>query len=657
MYNSQVRYNIIVIMLYLFCGGIYMTSKQKIALWISFISFFAINLIPTKIGIILDLIISVVVILVILKCCRSFDSTLRFIKKNKALAFLSGLISIVLGARFFYSWFSSSKLLAICFNNSLLKNLLLIGITVFLIFCCYYIINLLLQIIVNYLPNDNTIDNKSSEKPTVISVIIILLTSIICITICSKSSPIYPFNNWLDANCFFTVGKSITNNIVMYKDIFEQKGPLLYFLHTIAYFISHTTFIGVYIFEIISCFIFLFLSFKTINLFTNQKIVFTVPLFAAIIFSASALSNGGSAEEFCLPCIALCNYYGIKSIKNNTIISIKEWFFIGVTSGAVLWIKFSLLGFYIGFGLIFIFLYIKNKWFKGLFKSCVSLLSGVFIISLPILAYFIMNNAIYDLFEVYFYDNLFVYTVNGTGNKIYSLLENLYIGYSSFVKNYLLGFIFIIAGIVYLLKQKQQLLLYYYIITFLFSFLFIYSGGRNYRYYSFELSVYVPFGMLFLHYIFKHFNDKVSIDLFNKKYVIIPLCAILYLASVVFMFSFSSNTYMLKYSKDDFPQFKFDKIISQTESPTLLNYGFLDGGFYTVSDIMPTCKYFCRLNIPYSEIEEMQDYYVENGLTEYVVTCNKPLDNSKFNKYQCVSTAQFETGKDNYKTYYLYKKV
>ena len=35
---------------------------------------------------------------------------------NKALAFLSGLISIVLGVRFFYSWTPSSKLLAICFN-------------------------------------------------------------------------------------------------------------------------------------------------------------------------------------------------------------------------------------------------------------------------------------------------------------------------------------------------------------------------------------------------------------------------------------------------------------------------------------------------------------------------------------------------------------
>ena len=65
-----------------------MISKQKIALLFSFISFFAINLIPTKIGIIFDLIISIVIILVILKCYRRFDSTVKYIKKNKALAFL-----------------------------------------------------------------------------------------------------------------------------------------------------------------------------------------------------------------------------------------------------------------------------------------------------------------------------------------------------------------------------------------------------------------------------------------------------------------------------------------------------------------------------------------------------------------------------------------
>ncbi len=27
--------------------------------------------------------------------------------------------------------------------------------------------------------------------------------------ICSKSSPLYPYNDWVDVNCFFTMGRSM----------------------------------------------------------------------------------------------------------------------------------------------------------------------------------------------------------------------------------------------------------------------------------------------------------------------------------------------------------------------------------------------------------------------------------------------------------------
>ena len=230
----------------------------------------------------------------------------------------------------------------------------------------------------------------------------------------------------------------------MYKDIFEQKGPLLYFIHTLAYLISHTTFIGVYFFELITCFLFLFISYKTLRLFIDSNVIYSIPIIAEIIYSSRALSHGGSAEEFCLPCVALCNYFGIKALKNNENINWKNWLVVGVTSGAVLWIKFSILGFYIGFGIVFAILYIKKRQIKCLFQAFLSLVIGIVAVSLPILLYFIINNAVFDLFEVYFYDNLFIYTVNSTGNILYNFFDNLYHGFTSFAANYILGIIMIL---------------------------------------------------------------------------------------------------------------------------------------------------------------------------------------------------------------------
>ena len=56
------------------------------------------------------------------------------------------------------------------------------------------------------------------------------ICSLLFITICSKSSFLYPMNDWVDTQCFFTVGKAMVNGKVLYADIYEQKGPLLYFL-------------------------------------------------------------------------------------------------------------------------------------------------------------------------------------------------------------------------------------------------------------------------------------------------------------------------------------------------------------------------------------------------------------------------------------------
>lgn len=70
--------------------------------------------------------------------------------------------------------------------------------------------------------------------------------------ICTKSSPLYSLNDWVDSNAFFTMGKGIINGKIPYKDLFEQKGPLLYFIHGISYIISNKTFIGVFILEVLS---------------------------------------------------------------------------------------------------------------------------------------------------------------------------------------------------------------------------------------------------------------------------------------------------------------------------------------------------------------------------------------------------------------------
>ena len=40
----------------------------------------------------------------------------------------------------------------------------------------------------------------------------------IALVLCSKSSPLYTLNDWMDANIFFTMGKSMFSGRVLYRD-------------------------------------------------------------------------------------------------------------------------------------------------------------------------------------------------------------------------------------------------------------------------------------------------------------------------------------------------------------------------------------------------------------------------------------------------------
>ena len=85
------------------------------------------------------------------------------------------------------------------------------------------------------------------ERNIALAVCAVLAALILLLT--SQSSPLYPINLWGDANCLFTVGRVMKDGGVLYRDIYEQKGPLLYLIHALAACLSDTSFWGVYIME------------------------------------------------------------------------------------------------------------------------------------------------------------------------------------------------------------------------------------------------------------------------------------------------------------------------------------------------------------------------------------------------------------------------
>jgi len=101
--------------------------------------------------------------------------------------------------------------------------------------------------------------------------------------------------------------------------------------------------------------------------------------------------------------------------------------------------------------------------------------------------------------------------------------------------------------------------------------------------------------------------------------------------------------------------FEFSAVIEEKGGGTILNYGTLDLGIYTLTDTLPICKYFCGLNIKLPELKETQDEFVREGKADFIV-CEESYPENIDDHYTLVATGkkQFD---DSDNEVYLFEKT
>ena len=106
--------------------------------------------------------------------------------------------------------------------------------------------------------------------------------------------------------------------------------------------------------------------------------------------------------------------------------------------------------------------------------------------------------------------------------------------------------------------------------------------------------------------------------------------------------------------REETMQYQFAAKIAETPGATLLNYGFMDAGFYTAAQITPNVKYYHQTNVPLQEMLDEQVRYIHDGVCDYVVTRGRqPEDILK--TYDLIAAAETPEG-FWYDEVYLYRK-
>ena len=227
----------------------------------------------------------------------------------------------------------------------------------------------------------------------------------------SQCSPLYPINLWDDANCLLTVGRVMRRGGVLYRDIYEQKGPLLYLIHALAACVSDTSFWGVYALEIPALTAALYAAYRLLRLRTGAGFALgAAAVWGALTVTSGSFMRGDSAEEFCLPLLtaALALAYAEYGRRARPMRA-KRLLLCGVLAGGVATIKYTLLGAMVGLCAVEGALALKEGGAPRALKSAGVFLAGMAIPILPWAIYFAANGALRDAYTAYIYNNVFLY--------------------------------------------------------------------------------------------------------------------------------------------------------------------------------------------------------------------------------------------------------
>jgi len=466
------------------------------------------------------------------------------------------------------------------------------------------------------------------------------LSAFLVLMICSKSSFLYPMNDWVDVNCFFTVGRAIKHGKLPYLDLYEQKGPLLYILFFLASLISEQSFTGVFMVEVLCLTLFLYESGQVILLWIEKQgiVCCFLPLLALAVCVSTAFSHGTSAEELFLPVLAASLRIVLTQMRRGELLSRRQLLALGLFAGSALWYKYTFCGFFIGLFAAVLIWYITSGNARRIPMAILMAASGAVALSAMILGWFALRGGLSALIEAYFTNNLGEYTQSfGPRHDppLTALMKNWPWSLPAAV-----GLVFFLVRI---RREWKELLTV--LCTFGVLFFFTYYNGRSYPYYALIFSVFAPLGVIPAALLI---SGAISRPMPRLAWAACSLTAAL---SVFLAYQFSGNVYLMGTDQKDMPQYRFAETIRQEEQASLLNEGFLDGGFYLAAGVEPANRYFCTLNMRLPDMEQEHAAMIREGTTDFVITRNRKLDESA--PYQLVDQCTFPfEGRDW--TYYLY---
>ena len=247
------------------------------------------------------------------------------------------------------------------------------------------------------------------------------------------------------------MGWRLLNGDVPYRDVWDHKPPLIYFVDALGIALTPGSLWGIWILQFLLIFFTLFFIYKLLD----REFGVYAALAGGLVLTSGLLTileKGNVTEQYALVFQALCFWLFLRAWRKD--FPLRDTFWIGVAGGLAFNFKQTTIGIWITYALFLLVIRLIQRKFP--FKELLSLLAGWLVPSLVLALYLTSQGALSDFWEQAFLYN-FVYIGKHEGIrrlipvfiKGFAYLQNGWVLYAA-----ILGWL---AGLVYAWFRRKAL--------------------------------------------------------------------------------------------------------------------------------------------------------------------------------------------------------
>lgn len=411
------------------------------------------------------------------------------------------------------------------------------------------------------------------------------LFTLVVMLFVSNDSPLASINNHVDSAIFFMSGKAWANGLIPYVDFSDSKGPLLWFIEMVGYWISPTDYHGVWVLSVLVMSLTFYVCWLTaMAVLHRPRLAMCVAMTMAIPYFLGFSFLETRAETWCNLPVAYGIYLVVRLIKQrqdgaHVALSAKEAAMLGAAVMSCLLIKWSIAAMMMSLCLAVLLL----MWKSGirLVKAIGWFMVGAVVMGMPFVIYLVCVDAFIPFIQEYFMATAATAGVGETLN-----LAGFYLNQARRIYHSPISVASIVLALpgAYMLFSKNGWVKW--LLPLCFCVFFAISSYRNHWLYYLQIDL--SFALLGMIWIANKCCKSLRVNITNMAhYGLLSMITVIYLHSLYPVYHPDSN--FIDVSKaDDY----IDGYFNGKTPVKLLCYRSMDVGMGIGANAIPATKYW-----------------------------------------------------------------